>query len=158
MELEEENKRLEKLCDNLDELTMKQADLVDEQLKLMSNVSRLLTSGFIDLAKSRYINGEKTVSTTQIPGEDSDIEAVTTTSRDSTNTLTLLRNEEGNDPIKWFGVLVPSSLRQSQQTFRKAIEIAIEVINIRREWLESIAEYQTLSDLKSSSHGKPEHC
>ncbi len=149
--MKDENTQLAKLCESLDELTMKQVDLVDEQLVLMSKVSSLLTSGFIDLAKSRYISGEKTVSTTQIPGEDSVVEAVTTVNRTSTNRLTVSRNEEGSDPIKWFGVLVPSSLRQSQQAFKQVLETAVDIINIRREWLESLEEYRTTSDLKSSS-------
>ena len=154
MEHTDESAQLTHVCETLDELTLKQVDLVDEQLVLMSKLSSLLTGGFIDMAKSRYINGEKTVSTTQIPGEDSIIEAVTTVDRDNMNKLTVSRNKEVNDPIKWFGVLVPTSLKQSQQAFQKVVEIAVEIVNIRREWLKSLdtleEEFKTLSSLKIS--------
>ncbi|XP_046452294.1 coiled-coil domain-containing protein 115-like [Daphnia pulex] len=147
--------QLTQVCESLDELTLKQVDLVDEQLVLMSKLSSLLTGGFIDMAKSRYISGERTVSTTQIPGEDSIIEAVTTVDRDNMNKLTVSRNKEVNDPIKWFGVLVPTSLKQSQHAFQKVVDVAVEIVNIRREWLQSFdtleEEYQKLSSLKNST-------
>jgi hypothetical protein len=147
--------QLTQVCESLDELTLKQVDLVDEQLVLMSKLSSLLTGGFIDMAKSRYISGERTVSTTQIPGEDSIIEAVTTVDRDSMNKLTVSRNKEVNDPIKWFGVLVPTSLKQSQHAFQKVVDVAVEIVNIRREWLQTFdtleEEYQKLSSLKNST-------
>merc|ERR1712098_276769 len=37
------------------------------------------------------------------------------------------------DPIKWFGVLSPPSLRQSQTCFKSAIELAIDCANIQSE-------------------------
>lgn len=146
-----EIEQAEELCNNLDELSLKQVDLVDEQLVLLSKMNNLLTNGFIDMAKSRYISGERTVSITQIPGEDSEIEAVTTVNRGYDNKMTVSRNPDSYDPIKWFGVLVPASLRQSQQAFQKALEMAVEIINTRREWQESIEEFKNLSTLKSST-------
>ncbi|KAI9554135.1 putative coiled-coil domain-containing protein 115-like [Daphnia sinensis] len=156
MELKEENSHeLAQVCAALDELTLKQVDLVDEQLVLMSKLGSLMTCGFIDMAKSRYISGEKTVSATQIPGEDSVIEAVTTVDRDCNNKLIVSRNKDITDPIRWFGVLVPGSLKQSQQAFQNVLNIAVEIVNIRREWLQSMSEleeqHKTLCSLKSST-------
>lgn len=152
---DEHGQELAKVCVALDELTLKQVDLVDEQLVLMSKLGSLMTCGFIDMAKSRYISGEKTVSATQIPGEDSVIEAVTTVDRDSENKLTLSRNKEVNDPIRWFGLLVPGSLKQSQQAFQNVLNIAVEIVNIRREWVQSMSaleqQHKTLGSLKSST-------
>ena len=37
------------------------------------------------------------------------------------------------DPLKWFGFLVPNTLRQSQSSYRKAVEISIECANIQNE-------------------------
>ena len=37
------------------------------------------------------------------------------------------------DPLKWFGFLVPNSLRQSQRHFSKAIEMSIEAANVQSE-------------------------
>ena len=38
-----------------------------------------------------------------------------------------------NDPLKWFGFLVPNSLKQSQKHFSKGIELVIEATNIQNE-------------------------
>jgi len=170
--MEESNSsKFDQLCDNLDELTLKQVDYLDETLSLMSKLENHLTSGFIDLAKSRYINGERTVSTMQIPGEESDVEPTTTVIRDKENKLVISRNKEANDPLKWFdlfifyflinililsiilrfGVLVPSSLRQSQKSFHQVLETAVEILNARKEWLTALEEAKTLSAEKNSS-------
>ena len=37
------------------------------------------------------------------------------------------------DPLKWFGFLVPNSLKQSQRHFSKAIEMSIEAANVQSE-------------------------
>ena len=105
--MEENNSnKFDQLCDSLDELTLKQVDYLDETLSLMSKLENHLTCGFIDLAKSRYINGERTVSTMQIPGEESDVEPTTTVIRDEENKLVISRNKEANDPLKWLDFLL----------------------------------------------------
>uniref|UniRef100_UPI00358ED4C6 coiled-coil domain-containing protein 115 n=1 Tax=Myxine glutinosa TaxID=7769 RepID=UPI00358ED4C6 len=35
------------------------------------------------------------------------------------------------DPLKWFGVLVPQSLRQAQQSFKQAIPISVELASLQ---------------------------
>ncbi len=37
------------------------------------------------------------------------------------------------DPINLFGVLVPQSLRQSQQFFKRSVELSVETTNIQNE-------------------------
>ena len=143
--MEENNSKLEELCDTLDDLTLTQVDYLDETLSLMSKLENYLTSGFIDLAKSRYISGERSISLLQIPGEESEVEPATTVVRDSDNKLVISRNKEASDPLKWFGVLVPSSLRQSQNAFQQVLETAVEILNARNEWLNALEETKKLS-------------
>ena len=38
-----------------------------------------------------------------------------------------------SDPLKWFGLLLPPALRQSQASFKTAIELAVETANIQSE-------------------------
>ena len=40
---------------------------------------------------------------------------------------------EAKDPIKWFGVLVPNSLRQTQGAFVKALELSVDCANIQNQ-------------------------
>ncbi|XP_032064508.1 coiled-coil domain-containing protein 115 [Thamnophis elegans] len=38
-----------------------------------------------------------------------------------------------HDPLNWFGILVPQSLRQAQKTFREGISLAAEIASIQSE-------------------------
>ena len=38
-----------------------------------------------------------------------------------------------SDPLKWFGLLPPPALRQSQASFKTATELAVETANIQSE-------------------------
>ena len=38
-----------------------------------------------------------------------------------------------SDPLKWFGLLTPPVLRQSQASFKTAAELAVETANIQSE-------------------------
>ena len=43
------------------------------------------------------------------------------------------KKSDSDDPLKWFGILVPSSLKQSQKCFQKAVERSVECANIQNE-------------------------
>ena len=49
------------------------------------------------------------------------------------------------DPIKWFGFLVPNSLKQSQKSFSKAIELSVECANVQNEINGVVARRKFLS-------------
>ena len=48
------------------------------------------------------------------------------------------------DPLKWFGVLVPTALRQTQGTFMKALELSIDCANIQSQIESRIARKNDL--------------
>ena len=50
----------------------------------------------------------------------------------------------GKDPIKWFGVLVPSMLRQTQKTFVRSLELSIDCVNIQSQIESNIARKNLL--------------
>ena len=50
------------------------------------------------------------------------------------------------DPIKWFGVLVPNSLRQTQAAFIKALELSVESANIQSQMKSTIERQKYLSE------------
>lgn len=55
------------------------------------------------------------------------------------------------NPIRWFGVLVPGSLRQSQTSFKKVIQYTTEVANIHSLLAFNRVEYGKLMALKRQS-------
>ncbi|XP_070592199.1 coiled-coil domain-containing protein 115 [Erythrolamprus reginae] len=48
------------------------------------------------------------------------------------------------DPLNWFGILVPQSLRQAQKTFREGINLAAEIASIQSEIEATQSYYQSL--------------
>ncbi|XP_078088269.1 vacuolar ATPase assembly protein VMA22 [Mustelus asterias] len=48
------------------------------------------------------------------------------------------------DPIRWFGVLVPQSLKIAQASFKEVIEVAAEVATLQNSLLSTKEEYQAL--------------
>ena len=52
---------------------------------------------------------------------------------------------EAKDPIKWFGVLVPNSLRQTQGAFVKALELSVDCANIQNQIKSTIERQKYLS-------------
>ena len=43
------------------------------------------------------------------------------------------KKSDNDNPLKWFGILVPNSLKQSQKCFQKAVERSVECANIQNE-------------------------
>ncbi|XP_072422668.1 coiled-coil domain-containing protein 115-like [Chiloscyllium punctatum] len=54
------------------------------------------------------------------------------------------RHQPGQDPLRWFGVLVPRSLRDAQAAFKEAMELAAEVATLQSSLVSAKAEYQAL--------------
>ncbi|KAL7988128.1 hypothetical protein Chor_007047 [Crotalus horridus] len=52
------------------------------------------------------------------------------------------------DPLNWFGILVPQSLRQAQKTFREGIHLAAEIASIQNEIEATRSYYQSLLEKK----------
>lgn len=83
-------------------------------------------------------------------------EASEEASSDKAPKVTPVRKIEQNpqqDPLKWFGILVPQSLKQAQSSFRQVIELSAEiatlqtaVLNTRRELQHSMKNKHSLQE------------
>ena len=162
--------------EELDELALRILELMNQYIVCKVNIENYIKSGCIDLAKARYINGNRSISALQLPTEDATgirakfkvlpaevegkynfhkYQSVDNLCSDehslssSFNSIDLNSTEEKsrkfpNDPLKWFGFLVPQSLRQSKNTFEKCLEIVIENVNVQLELQYSIRRYKEL--------------
>lgn len=55
-----------------------------------------------------------------------------TLTRERTVCFELSKDEQIKDsPLKWFGVLVPQSLRSAQTDFQKCIELSVDIANLQ---------------------------
>lgn len=188
-----DNVDLKDICQELDILSLRILRLMNDFIQCKLNIEKAVKNGNMDLAKARYIMGNRNVSALQLPTEESSevsaLVTVTTTKDESSNlnnvTFHLNRSspqekqkspktnvkqrsnkdhEESDeeseplikeskslvqDPIKWFGVLVPQNLRQGQVWFQKAIEFAVQSANIQLELDASIIRFESLLKRKS---------
>lgn len=59
--------------------------------------------------------------------------------------------DEIQDPIKWFGVLVPQSLRIAQKRFQESLYLIVRAANIQAEIASVVDKLQSLYFLKQTS-------
>ena len=52
------------------------------------------------------------------------------------------------DPLKWFGILVPGCLRTGQKNFQSAIELSCEMVNLEIKLKEIIEKFKALGTRK----------
>lgn len=125
----------------VDKLTIEMLDLIEQHVKCKMNIGNLIAHGQIQIAKTRYTNGTRTVSTSQLPTENSqEFKALRTVERSNNDVGDMqlsLKVENVNkddgyvDPIRWFGILVPQSLQSAKDAFQKAIDYSCESANIQ---------------------------
>ncbi|CAD6236364.1 GSCOCG00008142001-RA-CDS [Cotesia congregata] len=138
------------VCEKLDNLSIRSLELMDERIALTIQLENQMRDGHIELAKARYIRGKESVGLLQVP-QDTTINSLfnleTKYTNDDTNkSITTanfdisMKNKdsiENQDPIRWFGVLVPQSLKTAQKRFQESIYISAKIANIDAE-LETI--------------------
>lgn len=156
---------------NIDDLEIELSDVSVRILDLMSqyvackvNIEQYIKAGCLDLAKARYILGNKSISSLQLPTEENvgvTAQFKVTVEENSEGKLkcehykipvdsnVILRGksfekEFPKEPLKWFGVLVPQSLRRAQTTFQNSLEIIIENTNIQLDLHRYMNKYEEL--------------
>ncbi|XP_037512655.1 coiled-coil domain-containing protein 115 [Rhipicephalus sanguineus] len=60
-----------------------------------------------------------------------------------------------SDPLRWFGVLVPQSLRRSQKYFVSALEVVVDVANEQFRLVAALDAYRTSQPAATVSEAEP---
>lgn len=137
---------IDDVCEKLDNLSIRSLELMDERIALTIQLENQMRDGHIELAKARYIRGKESVGLLQIP-QDTTMNSLfnleTKYTNDDTNksittvnfdiSMKSKNNIENQDPIWWFGVLVPQSLKTAQKRFQESIYISAKIANIDAE-------------------------
>lgn len=154
------NNNIDKICTILDKLTLDALLLIEEEIQTKLNIENAMSLGETNLAKARYIMGQNKVSAIQLPTENSpEFTAVVKIHPSESDKLfenksyeiqLTQKNDNTNvqDPIKWFGVLVPQTLTQAQKMFRQALQWTVKAANIQTELNETIENINKLKNMK----------
>ncbi|XP_070492773.1 coiled-coil domain-containing protein 115-like [Chironomus tepperi] len=142
----------------LDKVILQTLELVEEDLTIKISIEKLTNEGALNLAKTRYTQGSSSVSITQLPTEDEEKEfkALRTVERNEDDTamqFTLESHEIDKDndyidPMHWFGILTPQTLKTARDKYQKAIELSVESANVRQRIAKNTELIQKLKYVK----------
>jgi len=157
------DKNVDVISEEIDELMLRKLELMEEKVRGNIQIEALLKDGHIELAKAKYIRGMENISILQVPNNEDtvtslfDLETKITTEDNDTvpcfdiSFKKLSDDADGpRDPIKWFGVLVPQNLRNSQKRFQESIYLAVKIANIQAELISVLSKLKTLCIQKDS--------
>lgn len=122
-------------------------------------MENFLREGHIELAKARYIRGKESMGRLQLPTKDEEVTSLfdleTTISEENEVPhfdISLKKSNDSDqdiqDPIKRFGVLVPQNLRNAQKNFQESLYLATKVANVSAELLGTQNELESLINVK----------
>lgn len=156
------------MLEEIDELLVRNLELMQEKIRKSIEMENLLKNGYIELAKARYIRGKESIGILQVPNDEDTVKSLfdlrtemkkTTDGDDDGDAapnfdVSLKKSnveEDGpSDPLKWFGVLVPQNLKNSQKRFQESVYLAASIANTQAE-LDSVrSRLETLRTQKDS--------
>lgn len=129
----------------LDALYLDMFHLIESHTQSRIDIERTSSSGAILLARTKFQQGGQSLSTAQIPTENSAefnalcrvVYADDTDNKQILNVTTERHDVDKQngyvDPLHWFSVLPPMSLRNAVDKFKKSIELIAESTNLQRE-------------------------
>lgn len=151
------NKNIDILSEEIDELLLCKLELIEKKIYENIQMEILLKDGYIELAKAKYIRGKENIGILQVPSNTDmmslfDLETKLMNENNKTVpcfdvSLKKLNNEvDGSttDPIKWFGILVPQNLKNSQKRFQESVYLGIKIANIQVQLVSIFAKLKTL--------------
>ncbi|KAJ2947484.1 hypothetical protein O0L34_g17270 [Tuta absoluta] len=146
---------LETTCKLLDKMTLKHLYLMEDKLRYELNIESSINNGSYQLAKSRYIMGQTSISATKLPTEGSPEFSASTvcesTEEDGVTQLRAAKSERENtvNPMHWFGVLVPQNLHLAKGIFQNAINHVVECVNVQLQIVDNMKNISILQLYKS---------
>ncbi|XP_050533934.1 coiled-coil domain-containing protein 115-like [Daktulosphaira vitifoliae] len=117
--------------EEIDNVVLQTIELMDSYCSSMGRLENCLREGCVQLAKTRYVVGNRNVSDLQLPTTRPYLARTLLTTK--ADKVILSQHENGDDPLKRFGILVPNSLRLAQNQFCKCLESTVEAVNIKNE-------------------------
>lgn len=146
------------LCVLMDKQYISLLELIEKNVANQVYLEKQMNSGNLLIAKTRYLKGQQTVSSNQLPS--SEFRALSTLERDSGHWSLEKKHpvdkETGFvDPSRWFGVLVPQSLQLAKDKFRNCLFLIVEGANIRATIQQTIRQLLQLRSLKGALEEGP---
>nr|XP_009857845.1 coiled-coil domain-containing protein 115-like [Ciona intestinalis] len=145
------------MSENIDTLCLTMLELVAEIHQKKLEQEKHMQEGYLCLAKARYSMGVDRVSSLQYPNEITPTVTISCRNQPPTSAVRRRKKTKKDDhnearqaveevdllsqdklhaqvnPLLWFGVLVPTPLRQAQNCFRQATEVSCQLCTLKEE-------------------------
>ncbi|CAF2351916.1 unnamed protein product [Rotaria sp. Silwood2] len=119
---------MDSLCEQIDKLTIDYLEEFGHLLACKQLLDDTIKQGYFNLSRARVIMGVNNLSRLQYSEKDPMIAStkIFLTSSSPFNIEKQIDKEHSDDALKWFGLLSPNVLKQSQKSFQQAIDLALE--------------------------------
>ena len=147
------------ICEILDKLLIRSLELTEESVKCRMNMEKLANNGNLDLAHTRYMKGANFVSSVQLPDEDyKEFNALASIKKNAEDECVNLQLEKHPvdkendyiDPLRWFGILVPTSLQMARDKFSRSLDYVVEAANIQIELINTLCLFSKFNKMKKN--------
>lgn len=153
---------MDALCQQIDELTLLYLDEFGQLLACKQLLDDTIKQGYFSMSRARVIMGVNNLSRLQYSERDPMIAATKVSISSSPFELDKQTDpEHGDDALKWFGLLSPGVLKQSQKSFQQTIDLALDacrrqqnISHLRRQIEQLLAEKQSLSSKENAEENK----
>ncbi len=129
--------KMDSLCEQIDKLTINYLEEFGHLISCKQLLDDTIKQGYFNLSRARIIMGVNNLSRLQYSEKDPMIAST----KVSISSLPFdiekeLDKEHCDDALKWFGLLSPNVLKQSQKSFQQTIDLALEACRRQENILE----------------------
>jgi hypothetical protein len=118
---------MDALCEQIDKLTINYLEEFGHLLACKQLLDDTIKQGYFNLSRARIIMGVNNLSRLQYSEKDPMIASIKIEiSSVPFDIEKEVDKEHGDDALKWFGLLSPNVLKQSQKSFQQTIDLALE--------------------------------
>ncbi|CAF1022785.1 unnamed protein product [Rotaria sp. Silwood1] len=118
---------MDSLCKQIDKLTIDYLEEFGHLLACKQLIDDTVKQGYFNLSRARVIMGVNNLSSLQYSEKDPMIASTKIFITSSPfNIEKQINKEHCDDALKWFGLLSPNVLKQSQKSFQQTIDLALE--------------------------------
>ncbi len=118
---------MDSLCEQIDKLTINYLEEFGHLLSCKQLLDDTIKQGYFNLSRARIIMGVNNLSRLQYSEKDPMIASTRISILSSPFEIEKqIDKEHCDDTLKWFGLLSPNVLKQSQKSFQQTIDLALE--------------------------------
>ncbi|CAF2117969.1 unnamed protein product [Rotaria magnacalcarata] len=140
---------MDSLCEQIDKLTVDYLEEFGHLLACKTLLDDTIKQGYFNISRARIIMGVNNLSRLQYSEKDPMIASTTISITSSPfNIEKTMDKEHSDDALKWFGLLSPLALKQSQKSFQQTIDLSLEACRRQENILQLKSQIEQLLKAK----------